>query len=529
MKKTIKILSIGVLFFGIMLLHSYVSAATNGIVLPIEKATDLVRTDKGNTTTLELKEEYYQEESKLSQKFQDAIKQDPQGFSTAGAYYYIPVPKDFGTKYKYAKTYLNGDKTHLFELGYTDENFNLIKGTTGDPLSDYVNAKYFAGVIQITQTFFDSASNTSTSRLVGGKANFGIIYYDENNNPSEPVEYTIVIKPKLSIKQFAIQISDDGFKNSKGYVFNGEYDKEPYQQSFIKGKQIDIRTLSENRFIDSEEILTSQTKFTVEDENILTISKDGKLTAKNPGFTTIKVETQGISTTIKVNVYIQTYFEDKITKDQINDLIAYAKQPNSGDEIYYSTRKDTALPVELVKAAKELKKTLSVSVIKDDFDCTWRFKPEDITDTNMSINLDVSKVDCFVDELKDKKDVIFLDFKHSGKLPGKANISLYSYEESEKPEGKVYLYYYNEETKKCEFIEEAKRNEWTEIVFTLDHCSRYVISDTELTGSIVETAVEANKGQLDDEPKTGEEMTILTISYMLIAISVAGILYKVKQ
>lgn len=529
MKKTIKILSIVALFFAVMLLHSYVSAATNGIVLPIEKVTDLVRTDKGNTTTIELKEEYYQEESKLNKEFQNAIKQDPQGFSVGGAYYYIPVPKDFGTKYKYAKTYLNADKAHLFELGYTDENFKMIKETTGDPLSDYANAKYLAGVIQITQSLYDNTSNTSVSRLVGGKTNFGIIYYDENNNPSEPVEYSIIIKPKFTIKQLKIQSSNDGFKNEKSYIFNGEYDKEPYPQAFIKGKQMELRTVSENRYMGSEEILTNQTKFTVEDENILTISKDGKLTAKNPGVTTVKIETLGISTTIKVNVYVRTYFEDKITKEEINDLIEFAKIPNSGDEIYYSTRKDTTLPIELLKAAKEMKKTLAISVIKDDFDCTWRFKPEDITDTNMSINLDVSKVDCFVDELKDKKDVVFLDFKHSGNLPGKANISLYSYEETEKPEGKVFVYYYNEETKKCEFIEEAKRNEWTEILFTLDHCSRYVISDTQLIGSIVDTSAEENKGQLDDEPKTGEISTMLPICYMLIAISIAGVVYKIKK
>lgn len=215
MKKNIKILSVVAFFIGVILLNSSVQAAsTNKMVLPIETTkVQLERKDTGNTTTIQLKEgEYYQEVDKLSNDLQEAIKGNETKHIPAGVVFYIPVPEGYSDKYTEAKLYDSTNKQQLYTTNFVDENFEQISLASGLTKE----AKYIRSAVTVGSTIYSKEDNytTGVSRFLGGKKTVGIIYYDENGNATEPVEYTVIVKPKFSIKELKIGVINPS------YVYN---------------------------------------------------------------------------------------------------------------------------------------------------------------------------------------------------------------------------------------------------------------------------------------------------------------------
>ena len=534
MKKTIKMLSLVAIFMGLMLLGSNAYAASNGIIVRKEKELNCVRTDKGNTTTLELKEgEYDQEADTLSANMKKALEGDKALFMSDGIiYYYIPLPDNFDQNYKKAKVYemRNGSYDKSYTT-FVDENFEQIP-TGGDSENPNIQgAKYLRRSVAVVHTIMSGTSGQSVKRVRDNADVIKVVFYDKNDKESNK-EYTVKVLPKFSYKLLKIQLMNP---NGQTYsnIYDGKYNSEPasFSSSYglEKGQQLTIKT-SNNL---TDEVLTNQSKFTVKNSDIISIDKDGKMTAKKIGSTDVTIETKGVSLTTKIYVYPLTYFQNTITDEQINDLIEYAKIEGNGD-IYFTTEKDTVVPAKLIKAAKDLKKAIHISTYeanndKDYVGYYWDLKPENITDTTKSMNVGVKKVDCFIDSLKDNKNVLFLDFKHSGALPGKVNVSIYAENAFDRIEKEAFLYYYNEETKKCEFVSKVTVNEYEEMVLTLDHCSRYVVSSVELDEAVLTgNATVANNRKLDGEPKTGETSYVVLASVMAI-ISLAGMMVVKKQ
>lgn len=535
MKKIIKMLSFVALFMGLMLLHSSVLATSNGIVVRNEKELNCVRTDKGNTVMLELKEgDYYQEADKLSANLKKALEGDSKkGLMDGWVYYYIPLPKDFETNYKTAKIYdlYNGKRTSdiPYNATYVDENFEQIPVGNDFNNPNTKGAKY----IRLSSCAINTIGSDSVKRLTGCKKNSEILFYDKDGKETKFGEYGINLTPKFTYQLLKIQLINQAGQNYS-IIYNGENGTAPDSYSGMcsiqKGEQLTFKTSNNS----TDEVLTNQSKFTVKDSNIVSVDQDGKMTAKKIGTTSVTIETKGVSVTIDVSVYPATYFQNTITDEQIDDLIEYAKLEDIED-IYYTTEKDTVVPAKLIKAAKDLKKAIHISTYeagndKDYVGYYWDLKPENITDTSKSMNIGVKKVDCFIDSLKDNKNVLFLDFKHSGALPGKVNVSIYAENAFDRIEKEAFVYYYNEETKKCEFVSKVTVNEYEEMVLTLDHCSKYVISSVELDEAVLTGNVTnvTNNRKLDGEPKTGETSYVVLASVMAM-LSLAGMMVVKKQ
>lgn len=560
MKKTVKILGFLAFLIGILFFYSTVSqAATNGMVLPIESVMDVERTDVGNTTTIQLKEgEYYQPESELSQTFQDLLNEGSKG-QPGGLLCYIPVPEDAASKYTSAKFWVideNGFKSNEFNATFADANFNAIP--LGSGLTQ--EAKYIQRTISIISSVLSGGEQTSVHRLMGAKETIGITYYDAEGNASETTEYTVQIKPKFSLNDLRIEsIGEDTY--SDGCVFD-----QGKINTWTMTKENKNRLVISN--VNIEEDLLAKTTFSVEDESILDINAKGEITIHNVGITNVTFTVQGLSVTVSCSVLPKIFFEETISEQEIEDLITYAKYIPDTPYISYTTKKDTILSSELLKAAKEMNKSLNIEYMAENgYYYSWEIKPEDITDTSKDIDIGIEKVDCFIDELEGQEDVLFLDFKHSGPLPAKATIEivdtntlgLYS-----PILDATHLYYYNEETKKCEYATSIEKMEYDSgIRFTIDHCSRWVASVAELPASIVanstetgntpsdnetenttennttnntqnnsgeNTNVNEGKGKLDDEPKTGESNSVVAIvSYVVIVFSSIGIVAFSKR
>lgn len=166
---------------------------------------------------------------------------------------------------------------------------------------------------------------------------------------------------------------------------------------------------------------------------------------------------------------------------------------------------------------------------------TWEFDSNTITNTNIdfkpSAHFSTEKLNSIKND--DKTEGIYMDLAHNGKLPGKAEVSLWLGEElankyMEEIKKEVYLYYYNPTTRKYEFVGNAKMADYGTIEFELDHCSIYLFSSSKLEGK--------TSRPLDEEPKTGVE-NYVGIACVVAVISLTGIIllkrndckYKAKR
>lgn len=143
---------------------------------------------------------------------------------------------------------------------------------------------------------------------------------------------------------------------------------------------------------------------------------------------------------------------------------------------------------------------------------SWQFNRETYKDDiDFSLIIKQSSDDYNIISNQIDKDIRakYLFFEHHGVLPTTATIKV-AVDNNYSDGDKLYLYYYNENSKKLEFIDNnlVVRNGY--VSFEIKHCSDYV-----LTGSIVKTAL--------NNPKS---MTIVIVILVIIGVAmVAGTLF----
>ena len=111
---------------------------------------------------------------------------------------------------------------------------------------------------------------------------------------------------------------------------------------------------------------------------------------------------------------------------------------------------------------------------------SWSFDKDKVGD---EINLDFEIT--FEDDreieklLEDDVEVKYLNFKHHGTLPSNAKVTVYVGDKF-KDKTNLYLYYFNEETKKIEYISKDIKVSNGYIEFEIEHCSKYFVTTTKL-------------------------------------------------
>lgn len=119
---------------------------------------------------------------------------------------------------------------------------------------------------------------------------------------------------------------------------------------------------------------------------------------------------------------------------------------------------------------------------------SWSFDKDKVGD---KINLDFEIT--FEDDekieklLEDDIEVKYLNFKHHGTLPSNAKVTVYVGDKF-KDNTNLYLYYYNEETEKIEYISKDIKVSNGYIEFEIEHCSKYFVTTTKLNVKNVVTS-----------------------------------------
>ena len=139
---------------------------------------------------------------------------------------------------------------------------------------------------------------------------------------------------------------------------------------------------------------------------------------------------------------------------------------------------------------------------------TWSattFKSESITNTNASFTTGITTSNNPIGDMVDTKleNVIYIDFKHSGAIPGPITLKWVVADEFENGDI-IKCYYFNEETKMYEQVEDAKMVNW-DLQLNIDHCSKYVVSNTELPAELVSNDNYDDENIGENNTQTGGE------------------------
>lgn len=121
---------------------------------------------------------------------------------------------------------------------------------------------------------------------------------------------------------------------------------------------------------------------------------------------------------------------------------------------------------------------------------SWSFNKNQVSDIiNLNFELKFnSDKKALIDQLATKnKDKLYLSFTHHGDLPSTATIRVYVGNQFNNGE-ELYLYYYDEENNKLEYV--SDKNEVIDgyVEFKINHCSEYF-----LTGAVVNSEVSSSK------------------------------------
>lgn len=202
---------------------------------------------------------------------------------------------------------------------------------------------------------------------------------------------------------------------------------------------------------------------------------------------------EGPESTYSINTW------DAINEDFLNNLRETIHDHPYIDMYTYSAGpKQTNIPASLFALFKEEDKGIRFNVYtKSDIRCSLTF---DQVDKALDFNPQMNVVE---KEINGAKAFVF-DFEHSGALPGAMTVRAFVGVDNNAP--KAYLYYVNEDGT-LEKMDAGAKLALGYAEFTIDHCSSYIVSATDLTGSQVsETPVDpGDQGNEDDKhPGSGE-------------------------
>ncbi|GAA0077134.1 hypothetical protein UT300005_15120 [Clostridium sp. CTA-5] len=176
--------------------------------------------------------------------------------------------------------------------------------------------------------------------------------------------------------------------------------------------------------------------------------------------------------------------------DEIKDEIKDAKD----DEASYDVSDYPKVEKEVFEYLKD--KDDRTLVLEGD-DYTWTFKTKDIKNvSDMDGKLDTTIETTSPNESEIKNvlngaNVVNLYFKYDGKLPGKAKVKVDI--GSKYNDKKMYVYYYNKNSKSLELIDSNIKVDDDEIEFSINKVGDYVLSETPLSASLATSSGEGWK------------------------------------
>ena len=219
-----------------------------------------------------------------------------------------------------------------------------------------------------------------------------------------------------------------------------------------------------------------------------------------------------------------SYDNENITTEILNQI----KTTDEITNVTINAKNNSVIKKEVFSAIKGLDKDLVINT-NNDIQITMNGKDvKEVKDIDVKVNYTKLSTDVDLKEYAD--EAIILNFKPNGVLPATAKIKIKITDEMKKTlndKNSVYVYYYNETSKKLEEIATNIKIQDDSFEFTIKHNSKYIISSTKIeNANKVEASNENNKNVSFLESK---KMYILIIGVALIVIILVLIIVIVDR
>lgn len=209
--------------------------------------------------------------------------------------------------------------------------------------------------------------------------------------------------------------------------------------------------------------------------------------------------------------YAKVFYEKSVVENNndIASMMGSIANPYIEEGVVAETvTEDKTINSDFWEALKETENVYTVSV-NDKYE--WVIAGSDITNPSIKLDTKIELTDTAPAQIEDGikaeietlglTDVLFMNFKHHGQLPGKATI-IYNVKDLYADGTELYILHYNEETGKLEGQQKVTVKDG-EISFNIESCSSYVLSKT--------AASEQPENNTELPPETGDiNITLLT-------------------
>ena len=225
----------------------------------------------------------------------------------------------------------------------------------------------------------------------------------------------------------------------------------------------------------------------------------------------LKIEEKKVENTEKKETKSVSYDNESITTEVLNQI----KTADEITSVIINAKNNSVIKKEVFSAIKGLDKELVINT-NNDIQITMNGKDvKEVKDIDVKVNY--TKLSSDVDLKEYADEAIILNFKPNGVLPATAKIKIKITDEMKKTlndKNSVYVYYYNETSKKLEEIATNIKIQDDSFEFTIKHNSKYIISSTKIEKTN-NTVSENNKDVSFLESK---KMYILIIGVTLFVI-----------
>lgn len=170
-------------------------------------------------------------------------------------------------------------------------------------------------------------------------------------------------------------------------------------------------------------------------------------------------------------------------------FLVKAKLENKKSNQYIANNTET----EILKTESKEEITYTIKDYEKDLTYSWSFKKDEKYLNSLKEDMDLEtdlKLDVLtenynknIEEKVENKDKLVISFNYHGMLPTTAKVRI-KVSDNFKDKDKLYLYYYNPEKDRIEYMDKGLEVKNGYVEFKIDHCSDYF-----LTASVVQEAV----------------------------------------
>ncbi|WMJ22162.1 hypothetical protein RBG61_09130 [Paludicola sp. MB14-C6] len=217
------------------------------------------------------------------------------------------------------------------------------------------------------------------------------------------------------------------------------------------------------------------------------------------------------------------------TEPTLTEKVISSINDGTNSNVTVDLAKPETISKDILKAAKEQKKTVTFNVVDSNgkLQYSWTIDGKnvnEIKDVNLELKVSEMKANANIQKAANNENGLVLSFSHSGSLPANTQVKVYVGDQF-KDRDKLSFYYFNETKGQLEKIADEIVVKDGYATVTINHCSDYVLTKTEIKATTPAKPTPNTKN-----PQTGDNAPKIPFVFVVLSgIMLAGISKKSKK